>query len=103
MEPSLALIEAEMPSEPFWAEPPGAFHTLSWPKVQSVPAAAVRYLVKLSLVPELSERCTVRIGVAGRVTPELSAAMAGSFHLVILPEKILASVAGENCRLLAPL
>src|SRR5690349_1884138 len=103
MAPSLGLTAAETPSEPCWPEPPGAFHTLSCAKVQSLPAVAPRYLVKLSVVPELSERCTVRIVVAGSVTPGLSAAIAASFHLVTVPEKILASVDGENCRLVAPL
>src|SRR3954467_4653707 len=98
MAPSFFLTELETPSEPFSAEPPGAFQTLSWSNVQSAVAVFDRYLVKLSVVPELSERCTARIGVAGRVTPALSAMMAASFHLVTLPAKIFASVAGENCR-----
>src|SRR5262245_15012504 len=103
MAPSLDLTAADTPSEPFWPEPPGAFQTLSWSKDQSEAAVLLRYLVKLSVVPELSERCTARIGEGGRVTPALSALMVASSHFVILPEKILARVAGENCRLLAPL
>ncbi len=65
-------------------------------------AAAARYLVKLSLVPEESERCTVSMAVDGRLAPEFSALISGSFHLVICPEKILAMVSGFNWRSLTP-
>ena len=59
--------------------------------------------MKLSVVPELSERCTVRILVAGSVAPGLSAAIAGSFQVVTLPAKILAMVGALSCRLVTPL
>src|SRR5262249_10656399 len=85
---------AATPSEPLAPCPPGAFQTLSWSKVQSLPAAAVRYLVKLSVVPEESERWKVTIVASGRVAPLFSAVIAGSFHLVIEPEKIFASTDG---------
>src|ERR1700758_2889481 len=43
------------------------------------------------------------IFVLGRLTPLLSAAIAGSFHVVIWPEKILASVGPSMCsRFLTP-
>src|SRR5215471_6748328 len=103
MEPSVFLTWAETPSEPCSASPPGACHTLSWLYVHAEPAVPVRYLVKLSVVPELSARCTGVIAVDGRVTPGLSAAMAGSFQVLMVPEKMPASVAGLNCRLVAPL
>jgi hypothetical protein len=41
--------------------------------------------------------------VLGRVSPLFSAAMAGSFHVVILPEKILARVAPSRLRFFTPL
>src|SRR2546421_6450973 len=103
MVPSDFPIAAETPSEPFSASPPGAFQVLSLPYVQSVPAVLDRNLAKLSVVPELSDRCTDRIFVAGSVAPWLSAAIAGSFQVVTLPEKILAMVAGLSCRPETPL
>jgi len=39
----------------------------------------------MKVVPEPSERCTTLISVAGRPTPGFSAAIAGSFHFLILP------------------
>src|SRR5581483_2515662 len=80
IEPSSFVSAAAIPSEPLSPSPPGAFQVLSCPKVQSLAAAAPRYLVKLSVVPELSERWIVEILVDGSVTPELSATMAGSFQ-----------------------
>src|SRR6516162_2299743 len=67
------------------------------PSVQALGAASVRNLVKLAVVPEESERTAMAIAVLGRVTPELSAAMAGSFHLVILPSKMPAIVGADSC------
>ena len=75
---------------------------MSWSKVQSLAAAAVRYFVKLSVVPEESERCTVRIVASGSFAPLLSAVIAGSFHLVTLPPKILARTEGVNVRSVTP-
>src|SRR2546428_11661289 len=103
MAPSDLPTCADTPSEPFSASPPGPFQVLSWPNVQSLAAEAARYLVKLSVVPELSERCTVKILVDGRVAPWLSAAIAGSFQVVTLPAKIFARVAGLSCRPVTPL
>src|SRR5947199_10296314 len=67
IEPSALFSEPATPSLPFSASPPGAFQVLSCPKVQSPAAEAVRCLVKLSVVPELCQRGTVRNGVVGRV------------------------------------
>src|SRR2546429_8081933 len=102
MVPSDLPIAAATPSEPFSALPPGAFQFLSLPKVQSAVAVLDRNLVELSVVPELSDRCTARIFVAGSVAPELSAAIAGSFQVVTLPAKIFAMVAGLSWRLDTP-
>ena len=46
----------------------------------------------MPVVPDLSERCTGLIARSGRVAPELSAAMAGSFHFVMVPAKMPATV-----------
>src|SRR5512132_2641922 len=64
--------------------------------------AAVRYLVKLLVVPEPSERWATVMGVSGRLTAWLSLAIAGSFHFVIFAWKMLASVSGLSCNLSAP-
>src|SRR5256714_13877812 len=99
IEPSALFSEPATPSLPFSASPPGAFQVLSCPKVQSPAAEAVRYLVKLSVVPELSERCTVRILGAGSVAPGVSAAIAGPFQGATLPAQGLAMVRAFGRRL----
>ena len=58
--------------------------------------------MKLSVVPDESERCTVAIANDGRVTPGLADAMAASFQLVILPPKMPTSTAGVRISLLTP-
>src|ERR687887_179967 len=78
--------------------PPGAFQVLSLPKVQSDEAVLLRNLVKLSVVPDDSDRCTVWMVVPGSEAPWLSALIAASSHFLIDPEKILAMVAGLSCR-----
>src|SRR5258706_16001127 len=64
------------------------------------PAALSRNLVKLSVVPDESERWATTMSVDGRVTPGLSAAIAASFHFLIWRWKILAIVSGLSCTLL---
>src|ERR1700722_20278856 len=73
---------------------PPSFHTLG--------TASLRNRVKFCVVPEESERTAIVIGVLGRLTPELIDAMAGSFHLVILPWKMFAMTVGVSFRLLTP-
>src|SRR3954452_10894196 len=97
-EPAVLLIALATPSEPLTPVPPGAFQALALPNVQSDGADLLRYLVKLSTVPDSSERWIVAIAVLGSLAPLFWAAIAGSFHLVILPEKILASVGASSCR-----
>ena len=53
------------------------------PSVQTVGAALVRKLVKLAVVPELSQRCTTVIVVLGSFAFGLSALIAASFQVVI--------------------
>ena len=72
------------------------------PSVHVVGAAVIRYLVKLLVVPDASERCATTIAVLGKLTPLFVAAMAESFHFVILREKIPASVSASSCNLLTP-
>src|SRR6266566_3872957 len=72
------------------------------PRLQALPTASTRNSVKLAVVPEESDRTARVIGVLGRLAPELSALMAGSFQVLILPEKMPAMVAGDSLRLLTP-
>jgi hypothetical protein len=52
--------------------------------------------VKFVVVPESSERCTAVIAVPGSWASGLSATRAGSFHVVMAPLKMPATVAGER-------
>src|SRR4029077_14109079 len=72
------------------------------PSVHALGTASLRNRVKFCVVPEESERTATVIGVLGRLTPELIDAMAGSFHLVILPSKMFAMTVGLSFRLLTP-
>src|SRR5690349_13236161 len=103
MVPSFCLISWATPVffSPAWVE--AAQATVSpLPRVQSAPPTFARYLVKLLVVPEASERCTTVIALSGRVTPGLSAATAGSFHLVTFAPKIFARVGPLSCSLETP-
>src|SRR5579859_597375 len=71
-----------------------SFHTLG--------TASCRNREKFAVVPEESERRAMVMGVLGRLTPELIAAIAGSFHFVILPWKMFAMTVGVSFRLLTP-
>ena len=51
---------------------------------------SMRNREKFAVVPEESERRAMVIAVLGSLTPELSDAIAGSFHFVILPWKMFA-------------
>src|SRR6185312_10736899 len=75
--------------------------------VESLPsfqllAAVWRNSEKFAVVPDESERTARTIGVLGSLAPELSDAIAGSFHFVILPWKMSAMTAGVSFRLLTP-
>src|SRR5262245_21912077 len=103
MEPLLALTALETPSDFCSPWPPRACgHSLACSVVQSAEAALPRYLVKLSVVPDESARWIGRILSPGSWAPGLSAAIAASFHVVILPAKIFARVDGESWRLVRP-
>src|SRR4029077_15938092 len=72
------------------------------PRVQALGAASCRDRVQMAVVPEESGPTARVIGVLGRLAPELSALMAGSFQVLILPEKMPAMGAGESFRSLTP-
>src|SRR5665648_656765 len=102
MPPSVAFTALATPAD-FSLPSPLPVHLLPDSAVQSVGAAALRYLVKLSVVPDSSERKKTLMSCAGGVTPGLMAAIAGSFHLVMAPLKILAVTAGVRISFSTPL
>src|SRR3954465_4583036 len=103
MAPSVWLTICATPGLPCPACVSDAQSALSpLPSVQSLGATAVRNLVKLLVVPELSARRATVIDVDGNVAPGLSALIAGSSPFLIFVAKILASVASESCSLLTP-
>src|SRR5262245_35456828 len=71
--------------------------------VQVLGAAATRYLVKFSVVPDPSERWATVMSVEGSLAPGFRAAMAASSHLVIWRWKILAIVSASRMRSFTPL
>src|SRR5438552_1945733 len=103
MPPSAPCTPCWTPSEPFLPAPTKPAGVLSGARVQSDEAAAARYFLKFSVVPESSDRKNTLMPSDGRFTPELAALMAASSHLVILPVKILAINEGVRVRLVTPL
>src|SRR5699024_8943221 len=63
------------------------FQSLEGSAVQAPSEAALRYVVMFSVVPDAFDRKNTEIVRSGSGAPSLSAAIAGSFHLVILPLK----------------
>src|SRR5512141_1448687 len=55
---------------------------------------ALRYVVKMLVVPDPSDRWTTLMSVSGRLSPAFCAATAGSFHFVIVPRKMPAMTSG---------
>src|SRR5919107_3759041 len=94
MLPGVCDTPPATPALPRWPEPTGQLTATPLPYCDfHVGLAVERYSVKLYVVPELSERCTIAIFVPGSFTPLFNFLIAGSSHCVIWPEKIFASVA----------
>src|SRR6478609_5816640 len=66
-------------------------------RVKVEAAALARYLENAEVVPEPSERTATVTAVLGRVAPGLSAAIFGSFQVVMVPAKMAPSVSAESC------
>src|SRR5882757_5788005 len=98
MDPSVCFTSADTPEDLAAAWPPLPAHALACGYVHADGAAVPRYLVKLSVVPESSWRCTVWMVVLGSEAVGLSALIAGSFHLVMSELKIFASVVASSTR-----
>ena len=77
-------------------------HDLLGSAVQAPLLAALRNFSVFSVVPDSSERKKTVILLLGRVTPEFSLAIAGSFHMVILPVKTSARTSGVRISLSTP-
>src|ERR1700710_2766136 len=94
----------EATPEPFWAPwvLAGQLTVSPEPRVQLAGAARVRYLVKLDVVPEPSERCTTAMASDGNLALGFSALISGASHLVIVPEKMPAMVAASSFRSFRP-
>src|SRR5271169_39582 len=102
MAPGVCDTVAVTPSDPFAPCPEGHVGVLLLPRVHVVGDVLDMYRVNAAVVPELSDRWTVAIPMLGSVTPELRAAIAGSFHLVILPAKIPAIASAFSLSVLTP-
>src|SRR5438477_12337416 len=78
-EPSVSVMAAATPSFPSPPVPTGHWTALSAPTCDSQAELSFESQdVNTLVVPDSSERWTICIGVDGRLTPRLSAAMAGS-------------------------
>src|SRR5438270_6310417 len=103
MAPDVCFTAAVTPSEPLAPVVPAGHGTsLPAPSVHVAGATAVRYEVNTDVVPEPSERWTTWIVVLGSEVPLLSALMAASFHFLIFPAKMPASVSPDSFRSLTP-
>src|SRR5437867_1467338 len=98
--PSVLLTTCATPGLPLPAWVSAGHCTVDPASSVHVPgAAALRYLVKFSVVPDASERCTTVMLVDGSLASGLSALMAGSFHVLIWRWKILAVVSASSLSL----
>src|SRR3954447_4849105 len=102
MAPLVCLTCAATPEDCAADWPPLACQALPPENDQSLAAVALRYLVKLSVVPDSSERWKAWILVCGSFADELSFLIAASSQYVILLLKILASVGASRTRLSTP-
>src|SRR3954452_11264038 len=104
MAPSVDLISDATPL--FFSAPcveAGQLTVSAESSVHTEGDAFLRNFVKLLVVPDASVRCTTAIGADGSVAPGLSAAIFGSFHVVICAWKIPASTSGLSWSLSTPL
>src|SRR5215467_15913737 len=99
MAPGVVLMICATPPLPLppWAVD-GQLMVELVPSFQSVAAPNVRAREKFAVVPDESERTARLIGVLGRLTPGLSALIAESFQVLILPWKMFAIVGMSSFR-----
>src|SRR5919199_2270285 len=102
MPPTVLLMPCATPADFAAPWPVVPAHFFEGFAVKSWGAAPARYFSKFSVVPDSSERKKTLMSWAGSETPEFDFAMAGSFHLVILPWKICATSCGVSTSLSTP-
>src|SRR5690606_21687485 len=102
MAPAVCLTCWATPEVPCADWPPWASQDLPGSYFQSFGAAALRYLVKLSVVPDSSERWNAWIFRSGRSASGLSFLIASSFQLVSSSSKLWAMVAAARVRVSTP-
>src|SRR5450756_378770 len=103
MAPEVALMACATPLPPLAAWAVDGQVTMELvPSFQALPAESTRNWEKLAVVPEESERTTRVIAVLGRLTPALSALIAGSFQVLIVPWKMPAMTVGSSFSVLTP-
>src|SRR5271154_1020775 len=97
MAPGVDLTTCATPLLPLLARlPAGQVMVEPLPRSHALPAASSRNLVKLAVVPDESARTASVIGVPGRVTPGLSASIAGASQVLIAPEKMPAITGADS-------
>src|ERR1700728_432180 len=97
MAPEVALTAAATPLPPLAACAVFGKETVeALPSFQAPPAAFTRYSEKFCVVPEESERTVGVIVVLGRLTPGLSALIAGSLQVVMVPWKMPARTVASS-------
>src|ERR1700677_4926684 len=103
MESEVALTAAAtaLPPSLAWADF-GKEMVEAVPSVHALPAASTRYWEKFAVVPEESDRTSRLIEELGRLALGLSALIAASFQVVILPEKISARTVASSFRSVTP-
>src|SRR3954452_5755214 len=104
MAPPVVLMTWATPALPLpaWVSA-GQFTVSPAPSVHVLGAAAVRYLVKLEVVPDPSARWATVIAVEGSFTPGLRSAISLASQVLTWRWKILAMVSASSTSLATPL
>src|SRR5215216_1219841 len=98
----LVLAVASATPEDLFLPSPVPVQALAGSSFHAPLPALERNLVVFSVVPDSSERKKTVMFALGRSTPELSLAIFGSFHVLMVPLKIWASVSAFNTSLSTP-
>src|SRR5216684_4039347 len=97
MEFGFCFTSPDTPSLPLLPNPTGQLGDAPAPTLLFQSGLTLeRKSVQTKLVPLPSERCTTVISLSGRFTPGLSFFSAASFHFLMVPRKMPASVSPVN-------
>src|SRR5580765_1400744 len=103
MPPGVFFTLVATSAEPATPDPALPGHGLSTTSLPQSPGSLNdRYFSKFLFVPDGSLRKKTLMADDGRFTPWLMPAIAGSFHFVILPRKILVRTCGVSVRSVTP-